>query len=195
MKKSILALFVLSVLFSVGCQSTSTDSAGTTTATTTSAPTKSTGDLPIAYVNTDTLTANYTYFISASKALEEKSRKAQQSFDVKAKKLENEFMAVQKKVQAGELTANQVAQEEKRFARKQQKLGEEQQRMQSELMKETQEVQDTLYSNLKRVLRKYADEHGLQYVLSHTEIGGVLFLAPESADITNDILKILNTEE
>lgn len=190
----VLLLFVAVSL--VSCQTKGGETPTTSTTTTSDAPTSSvkTGKYPIAYINTDTLLANYTYFVLASKALAEKEQKANASLEKKGRNLQNQYLAVQKKVQAGELTSNQIAEEEQRFARKQQKLGEEQQRIAQEIMQETQEVQDTLYTKLRRVLRQYADEKGYDYVFSYAEVGSPVLIAPKGADVTADILKILNAE-
>jgi len=178
-----------------GCQPKGTEAGATTTTTSSeSATSTNTNKYPIAYINTDTLLANYNYFVSASKALGDKEQKANASLEKKARNLQNQYMAVQKKVQAGELTSNQIAEQEQRFAKKQQKLGEEQQRVAQEIMKETQEVQDTLYSKLRRVLRQYADDKGYDYVLSYAEVGSPILIAPKGADVTDAIVKILNDE-
>ncbi len=171
-----------------------TETPATTTTSSTSSGSTTAAKLPIAYINTDTLLANYTYFVAASKALAEKEQKANANLEAKGRKLQNQYIAVQKKVQAGELTANQIAQEEQRFANKQQNLQAEQQRIAQEIMQETQEVQDTLYGNLRRVLKNYADTHGYEYVLSYAEVGSPVLIAPKGADITDEILKILNSE-
>lgn len=190
---AILLLAAVVTLSSCQNKGTETSTAEPTTSAPTTSPTK-TGKYPIAYINTDTLLANYNYFVAASKALAAKEQKANASLEKKGRKLQNQYLAVQKKVQAGELTSNQIAEEEQRFAKKQQNLGAEQQRIAQEIMAETQEVQDTLYSKLRRVLRQYADDHGYDYVLSYAEVGSPVLIAPKGADVTDDIVKILNTE-
>jgi len=192
------AVLLLTAAISLtGCQPKGSEAGqATTTATPTQSTTSSvkTDKHNIAYINTDTLLSQYTYFVLASKALAEKEQKANVSLEKKGRNLQNQVMAVQKKVQAGELTSNQIAQEEQRFAKKQQNLGEEQQRIAQDIMKETQEVQDTLYSKLRRVLRQYADQNGYDYVLSYAEVGSPVLIAPEGADITADIISILNAD-
>jgi len=189
------ALFFFTLVTLTSCQTKGGETpAATTVSTSTEATTPAkTAKYPIAYINTDTLLANYTYFVIASKALGDKEQKANASLEKKGRNLQNEYIAVQKKVQAGELTSNQIAEQEQRFAKKQQNLGEEQQRIAQDIMKETQEVQDSLYSRLRRTLRKYADDNGYDYVLSYAEVGSPVLIAPKGADVTADIVKILNS--
>ncbi len=191
----LVAILLLAVAVTLtGCQTKGSETGTTTTSSTPAKTSTKTNKYPIAYLNTDTLLANYNYFVAASKALADKEQKATASLEQKGRKLQNQYMAVQKKVQAGELTSNQIAEQEQRFAKKQQKLGEEQQRISQEIMKETQEVQDTLYSKLRRVLRQYANDNGYDYVLSYAEVGSPVLIAPEGADVTDAIVKILNEE-
>ncbi len=189
------AILLLAVAVTLaGCQPKGAEKNTSKTSSSETTSTTQTNKYPIAYINTDTLLASYNYFVIASKALAEKEQKANASLEKKGRNLQNQYIAVQKKVQAGELTSNQIAEQEQRFAKKQQKLGEEQQRIAQEIMKETQEVQDTLYARLRRVLRKYADDNAYDYVLSYAEIGSPILIAPEGADVTEDIVRILNEE-
>lgn len=190
------ALLLMLAVVLVSCQPKAADKSEAATPQTNTTSTTKKSRLPIAYINSDTLLANYTYFVTAMKALSDKQQKASATLEKKGRALQNSFVAVQKKVQNGELTANQIAKEEQRLNNRQQALAAEEQKMAAEISQENQEVQDTLYSNLRRVLQKYADEHGYEYILTYAGMGmgSQVLVAPKESDITPEILKILNAE-
>jgi len=193
MRLYIMMIIMLWALLVAGCKSATGDKPANSSSSTPVQPAAS-ARLPIAYINTDTLLNQYTYYKLASQALADKEQKGNQRLESKLRKLQKEFAAVQDKIQKGELTANQIAEQQQRFAKKQQALEEERVRLQNEILKETQEVQDSLYAHLRRVLRQYADEHGYQYVLSYAEVGSPVLIAPKDGDVTADILEILNKD-
>lgn len=187
---------VLLVLISVLSSCDNKGGETTASAPTTTESSSTSKKLPIAYINSDSLLSKYTYFVTAMEALNAKQQKASVSLEKKGRALQNSYMAVQKKVQNGELTQNQIAKEEQRLNNRQQALAAEEQKLVDEIRAENQGVQDTLYSNLRRVLQAYADDHGYEYILSYAEMGmgSQVLIAPKDADITKEILEILNSE-
>ncbi len=144
----------------------------------------------LVYVNSDSLSKNYTYFKEMRDKFQEKSRKAQMELNSKGTAFQREVSEYQKSAQG--LSADQRAATEERLARKQQELATYNQNASSALANEEAAETGKLYDKLTAYLKTYAKQKSYKMVLSYSKANPTVLFADESLDITNEVIKGLN---
>lgn len=146
-------------------------------------------DLNIAYINSDTLLANYAYFTEITGLLEEKRAKAQTEYTNRAQGLQQEIETFQRTAQG--LTMAQGRAKEEELVQKQQTLQVFEQNLSQELMNEESKLTNALYDTISDYLATFGKSRNLNIILTYTKGSGVLY-ANEGLDITNEAIKGLN---
>ncbi|MCC5922007.1 MAG: OmpH family outer membrane protein [Cyclobacteriaceae bacterium] len=146
-------------------------------------------NLPIAYVNIDSLLANYTYFTDAAQRLEQRRGKLETELQNRARGLESEIQNFQQT--AGGMTMSQARAKEEELMQKQQNLQRYQQNIGQELSMEEMKVNNELYENVADYLKNYGKRQNFQVVLTYSRGSGVLY-ANDSLDITSEVVRALN---
>ena len=144
----------------------------------------------LVYVNSDSLSKNYTYFKEMRDKFQEKSRTAQMELNSKGTAFQREVAEYQKSAQG--LSAVQRAATEERLARKQQELATYNQNASSALANEEAAETGKLYDKLTAYLKTYAKQKSYKMVLSYSKANPTVLFADESLDITNEVIKGLN---
>jgi len=111
-----------------------------------------------------------------------------------AKNLQNEYAAFQKKAQAGTLTQAEGEAGQKRLGQMQQNIEEQRQKLGAQLMKEQDAFNAELQQRLDDYLIKYNADKGYDLILSYVKGGNILF-ANKALDITDDVIKGMNSED
>ncbi|MEM6845610.1 MAG: OmpH family outer membrane protein [Bacteroidota bacterium] len=169
-------------------------SAGKETAVTADAQMSNTasGAIPrIAYVNSDTLLANYKFFQTKREELEKRAEDLQKEYENRARGLQNEISSFQQN--AGGMTMNQARAVEEDLRKKQQNLLQYQQNLSTQLLEEEGKVNDDLYDRVSSYLEDYGKNADFKLVLTYTKNSGVLY-ADDSLDITNQVVMGLNEQ-
>ena len=146
-------------------------------------------NLAIAYVNTDSILKNYTFYEELSKAFEEKQQKAGANLQRRQQGLQQEVVNFQNS--AGNMTQNQALAIQEDLQKKGQNLNLYAQSLEQELMQEEAKIMDSLYTKLTGYLQEYGEQNNLQLVLTYQRGSGVLF-ANDSLNITNHVITGLN---
>lgn len=149
------------------------------------------GDLQIAYINSDTVLKYYDYLKDNRVKLEEKTKKLETDFRNRAQGLQNEFAAYQRNVNS--MTLGQVKAAEEDLAKKQQNLQMYQQSLSQQVMQEEARINKELYDRLTAFLSRYGKEKGLQVVLKYDPTSDVLHVA-DGLDISREVIEGLNNE-
>lgn len=144
-----------------------------------------------AYVNSDSLLAQYHYYEEVADALDKKRAKLQQEYIRRGEALQKQFDDYQRTYL--NLTVDQAKSVEEDLMAKRQRLGQYQESISQELMKEEAEITQNLYNNLSNFLKKYGDEHNLQIVFTYSAGSGLLY-ANDALDITHIVIEELNNE-
>ncbi len=154
--------------------------------------TASAGTMPrIAYVNSDTLLANYRFFQTKREELEKKAEDLQKEYENRARGLQNEIATFQQN--AGGMTMNQARAVEEDLRKKQQNLLQYQQNLSNQLLQEETKVNDDLYERVSDFLEGYGKNRDFKLVLTYTKNSGVLY-ADDSLDITQQVVQGLNQD-
>jgi outer membrane protein len=145
----------------------------------------------VAFVNTDTLLANFETFKKMKQSFEKRSSQAEAEIGGRMRALETEYMETQKKVQAGTMTETLVKDAEQTLMRKQQDIAQLREQKTGQLMEEEKNMSKKLNDQIFEYMQEYAPAHGYKYVLGYTRGGGILYAA-DSLDITASVLQGLN---
>lgn len=148
----------------------------------------------IAYVNLDSLEANYEYFKTKKAEFEKKTTAMEAEIERLARNLQNEYASFQKKAQAGTLTQTEGEAGQKKLAQMQQDIETRRQNMGGQLAKEQDEFNKDLKKRLDIYLEKYNKDKGYDFILSYGAGSNILF-ANKSLDITTEVIKGMNAED
>jgi outer membrane protein len=146
----------------------------------------------IVYVNSDSLSEQYTYFKDIRERLEAKAKKAQSDLQAKGQAFQRELAEAEQK--AATMSAAERQATEERLARKQQELAQWNQNASNSLAQDEATEFNAVYTTITEYLKKHADENGYQYVLTYSKTNPAVLYAEESLDITKEIVVALNKE-
>ncbi|WOK08826.1 OmpH family outer membrane protein [Imperialibacter roseus] len=147
------------------------------------------GDLSIAYVNSDTLLSKYEYFKDISSDLEKKRAKLESEYRNRAEGLQREIQNFQNTAQ--NMTMNQARAKEEELTVKQQNLYQYQQTLGQQLVEEETKLNEQLYNAVSGYLSEFSGSNKYHLVLTYTKGSGVLY-ADKRLDITDEVIKGLN---
>lgn len=148
----------------------------------------------IYYVNTDTLIAKYKVFTKESAVLESRTAKLEATIVSRRRALEQEVMSAQQRMQSGAMTQTQAQETEANLVRKQQELAAYADGEQEKIINEQKRITEKLQKNVQGYLKTYCAKAGIEYVLSYSNSGSILFANP-SLDITEQVLEGLNSSK
>lgn len=146
----------------------------------------------IVYVNSDTLSEKYQYFVDIRTKLEAKVKKAQSDLQSKGQAFQREVAEYEKNAQTMSASDRQATEE--RLARKQQELGRLDQNASQSIAQDEATEFNNVYTAITDYLKKHAEEHGFTYVLTYSKTNPAVLYADEKLDITRQILDGLNAE-
>ena len=146
-------------------------------------------DLKIAYIHTDSVINNYTYFVEKSAEIAEKGKKFEGELSNRAKGFEQEVANFQKS--ANTMTMNQARAKEEELVTKERNLVSYRDNIMQELSADENKLYNDVYDRIQVFLKDYAKENELEMILSYTRGGGVWY-ANEALDITKSVSAGIN---
>ena len=142
--------------------------------------------MPVAYLNVDSLLANYSFAIEASEQLMSKQEDARLKMNTKLRTFQNEVADFQRKLQNNAFLSRERAEkEQQRLAKKEQELQE------LEAKLENQKLNMQLADSLTNFLEIFNADGRYHVILSNTAKDNVL-MAAEQYDITNEVVAGMN---
>ena len=183
---AVVALFVLHFTSKSG-KSTVASNGKTETSTELSA------NFTAAWVNVDTVLNSYDMYFDMRKELEVNSRKLEAELNAKSRTFEKEAMDFQDKVQKGLVTRSEAQQLQTTLANKEQELYRLREEMRMQLAEEEQVKLRKIQNSITEFLKEYNEDKGYHIILSST-FGGPMLYGHPALDITNDVVKGLNTK-
>ena len=185
---SSIALVGVLVLFAMQMSGKKNASAG---ASHSSSETHVAGSGRIAYVDIDSLEANYTYLKNKKEEFTIRQNSMKAELQNSAEQMQRDYANVQKKAQAGTLTQAEYQSAEKRLGQMQQSLQTREAALTEQLLKAQDEFNKELQSRLDKFLEEYNKDKHYDYILSYTRSGSILY-ADKSLDITKDVIDGMN---
>ena len=143
----------------------------------------------VAYVNADSLTANYKYVQEQGKILQARGEEMERDLQNRAQGLQNEIADFQRNY--GNLTIGQAKALEEDLGKKDQNLRVFTERARQELLERELKLNQELYERVTAFLKEYSEMNGLQMILKYNQQSDVLY-AGETLDITNVVIDALN---
>jgi outer membrane protein len=180
---NVILLVAVGVLFYLHFSSTGS-AVSTSTATT-----GFTGELRVAFINSDSVLKHYDYLKANAEVLEAKKAKVEQDYINRAKSLQGEIEAYQRNV--NNMTVGQVRAVEEDLGKKQQNLQLYEQSITQELMNDQSKLNQELYQRITAFLKEYGKEHGLHVVFKYDTTSDILY-GEDILDITEDVIAGLN---
>ena len=148
--------------------------------------------MPVAYLNVDSLLANYSFAIEASEKLMSKQEDARLKMNTKLRTFQNEVADFQRKLQNNAFLSRERAEkEQQRLAKKEQELQELEAKLTQDIMLENQKLNLQLADSLTNFLQLFNADGRYHIILSNTAKDNVL-MAGEQYDITNEVIEGLN---
>lgn len=157
-------------------------------------PASMNGGARIAYVNGDTLDANYEWLKAQKEAIQQRMTNAEKSLSNKEEALMKDASALQEKFQSGTMTQADAEKADMALRQRAQKLEEEKARLSKSLGEDQKKAFNDLYANVETKLKTLSSQIGYDYILSYSR-GGQILLANDSLDITKEVLELLNAKE
>ena len=151
--------------------------------------TGSTGDLKMAFINSDSVLKYYDYFKAGRDRLETKGKQLDQDLKSRATALQGEFESYQRNQSS--MTIGQARAVEEDLTKKRQNLQLYQESLSQQMLVDQEKMTRELYNKVTSYLRLYGQEHGLQIVFKYDAASDVLF-AGDSLDISATVVKGLN---
>lgn len=149
-------------------------------------------ELPIAYINLDSLLENYQFAIEANDQIMSKQEDARLKLNTRARNLQNKAADFQRKLDNNAfLSRERAEQEAMKIQKEQQELQELEAKLSQDIAMELQDINLQLADSLTNYLKEYNADGRFQMILSNTGKDNVL-MAADALDITNDVIEGLN---
>lgn len=150
------------------------------------------GNLPIAYLNTDSLLVNYIFAQEASEKLMTKQEDARLKLNTKARTLQQEMADFQRKLENNAFLSRERAEsEQQRLLRKQQELENLEQKLTQDIMLENQKLNLQLGDTLSNFLKEFNADGRFHIILANNSKDNIL-QAADGYDITTEVVDALN---
>ena len=148
--------------------------------------------MPVAYLNVDSLLANYSFAIEASEKLMSKQEDARLKMNTKLRTFQNEVADFQRKLQNNAFLSRERAEkEQQRLAKKEQELQELEAKLTQDIMLENQKLNMQLADSLTHFLQVFNADGRYHVILSNSAKDNVL-MAAEQYDITDEVVTGMN---
>lgn len=148
--------------------------------------------MPVAYLNVDSLLANYTFAQEASEKLMTKQEDARVKMNTKLRTFQNEVADFQRRLENnGFLSRERTEQAQQKLAKKEQELQELEAKLTQDIMLENQKLNVQLADSLTNYLKEFNADGRYHVILSNTAKDNVL-MAADQYDITDEVVAGLN---
>jgi len=148
----------------------------------------------IVYLNSDILNEKYDYVKDLTSAAQVKQGKLESAYQAKGQKLQKDYAEFQQKASQGLLSENQSNAAQEDLTKRKEELDQMEAQLQTlveEIQKSNEEVRKTVVDYVK----EYNKTSKYNYILTYTSgPGGIVLLANDSLDITNEIVDGLNAQ-
>lgn len=149
-------------------------------------------NLPVAYLNLDSLLANYAFAQEAQEKLMSKQEDARLKMNTKMRTFQSEYEDFQRKLNNNAFLSRERAESEaNRLQKKQDELQELEAKLTNEIMIENQNLNMQLRDSLDNYLKIFNADGKYQIIFANTASDNVL-LAQPGYDITNEVVDGLN---
>ncbi len=147
--------------------------------------------LRVAYVDIDSLLADYQMYQDKRDEFLEDQTNSQAKLESKSRELQSEFQDLREKLNKGLITRAKAQMMQQELGQKEQQLYQMRDNISSELAEKEQVIYRQVLNSIMEYLDEYAAENNYHYVLSYS-FGGPLLYRANKFNITKDVLTGLN---
>jgi outer membrane protein len=151
------------------------------------------GGVTVAFVNSDSIMVHYELVKSMRNTLETKTRALENELKRKQGIFEKDAAYFQEQVSKKTISEASAQEIYAQLMAEQQKLYELREQYSAELSRQEFELNLVLIDSLNNFLERYNRKMNFDYIFSHSR-GGNILSANDSLDITEDVLRQLNSE-
>lgn len=151
------------------------------------------GFISVAFVNNDSILNNYDLVKKMRTDLEAKGKRLESEVAAKQKAFEKDAAYFQEQVQKKSISDQSAQEIYGQLQQNQQKIYELRDRYAAELQQSEMDMNVALLDSIMNFLQRYNENYKFDYILGFTK-GGNILLANDTLDISDDVLKELNTE-
>jgi len=151
------------------------------------------GSISVAFVNNDSILANYELVKKLKKDLDAKGDRLTAEVASKQKAFEKDAAYFQDQVQKKAISEQSAQEIYSNLMENQQKIYDLRDRYASELQKEELDMNVALLDSVMNFLKRYNNKYKFDYILGFNKGGNILF-ANDTLDITKDVLRELNQQ-
>jgi len=148
-------------------------------------------ELPIAYVNIDTLLSKMDMYEDINSNLTSKQQRLEADFTSKYRTFEKEVADFQEKVQKGLVTRREAADLENRLSNRRMELENQRNDYLMELQEENAVSQNKVIDYIMKYLEEYNSDNKYRFIFSFSFGGGLLY-ASDALNITSEVLEGIN---
>lgn len=150
------------------------------------------GNMPIAYLNLDSVLTQYQFAIEASDKLMTKQEDARLKLNTKARTLQSEAADFQRKLENGAfMSRDRAEQKQQELIKKQNDLQELEAKLTNDIMLENQKLNMQLADTINNFLREFNADGRYQMIFANAGKDNIL-QAAEGYDITAEVVEALN---
>ena len=150
-----------------------------------------TGDLRIAYINMDSIMANWNLYFGYQQELGQKQQQLESDFAGRTETFYKSVQDAQYKMERGLVTRAEAQTLQQQLQVEEQNLMNLQNQYSMQLQEEGLVKNRKLLDALERHVKSYSQEKGFHYVFSY-QFGGNLLYGEKALDITNEVIVGLN---
>lgn len=148
--------------------------------------------MPVAYLNVDSLLANYVFAQEANETLMKKQENARLQMNTKLRTFQNEVSEFQRKLENNAFLSRERAEkEQQRLAKKEQELQALEAKLTEDILLENQNLNKQLVDSLNSFLKEFNADGRYHVILSNNANDNVL-MAAEQYDITSEVIEGMN---
>ncbi|NLI71135.1 MAG: OmpH family outer membrane protein [Bacteroidales bacterium] len=148
--------------------------------------------LPIAYVNIDSLLLNYTFAKNANEVLIGKQESSRATLNQKARQLQKEMDEFNRKLENNAFLSRERAEDaHKSILKKQQDLQKLEGNLTQQLMEQQDKMTRQLRDTINAFFKEYNKDGKYELIISNTANDNILF-SKQTYDITDDVIVKLN---
>ncbi|MGE5382152.1 MAG: OmpH family outer membrane protein [Omnitrophica WOR_2 bacterium] len=155
--------------------------------------TKASGNISVAYVNSDTILAKYTLVKHMREELEKNTVKYETELKNRQSAFEKDASYFQEQVSKKTISEASAQEVYASLMQEQQKLYDLREKYSSEISKKEFDMNQLLLDSLNNFLKRYNKRMNFDYIFSYNR-GGSILTANDSLDITDEVLEQLNGE-
>ncbi|MFV0392662.1 MAG: OmpH family outer membrane protein [Paludibacteraceae bacterium] len=149
-------------------------------------------NLPIAYVNIDSLLINYTFSKNANEALISKQESSRATLNSRARTLQNEMDEFNRKLENNAFLSRERAEDaQKSILKKQQDLQQLEGNLTKQLVEQQEKMTNQLRDTINAFFKEYNKNGKYEMIISNTANDNILY-SKEEYDITAEVIKALN---